>query len=431
MHPSAWIAAAIEVLDDLETRRRPAADAMKDWGLAHRFAGSKDRAAIASMVYDALRRRASARWLMKSETPRAEMIGALLLSRGRTPVEIAAQFSGEGHAPPPLSEEERAALDAADLSGAPDWVRGDFPEWLAPHFARAFGDRAADEGVALSARAPLDLRANALKATREQALAELEHLGPQPCRFAPLGLRIEQGKDGRAPALAAEPAYVRGLVEIQDEGSQIAARLAHATPGEQVLDLCAGGGGKSLAMAGDMDNSGQIYATDSDGRRLTPIFARLERAGARNIQVRAPRGPHNDPVADLAGACDVVIVDAPCTGIGAWRRNPDAKWRIRPGALEQRLKAQTEILSRAATFVKKGGRLVYVTCSLLCEENEDQVSAFLGAHAEFSAEHPDQSLKLAGLGALPNAGSAHGPGLRLTPARHDVDGFYIAVLLRG
>jgi 16S rRNA (cytosine967-C5)-methyltransferase len=430
MHPSAWIAAAIEVLDDLETRRRPAADAMKDWGLAHRFAGSKDRAAIASMVYDALRRRASARWLMKSETPRAEMIGALLLSRGRTPVEIAAQFSGEGHAPPPLSEEERAALDAADLSGAPDWVRGDFPEWLAPHFARAFGDQAADEGVALSARAPLDLRANALKATREQALAELEHLGPQPCRFAPLGLRIEQGKDGRAPALAAEPAYVRGLVEIQDEGSQIAARLAHATPGEQVLDLCAGGGGKSLALAADMDNSGQIYATDSDGRRLTPIFARLDRAGVRNVQVRAPRGPAHDPVGDLAGACDLVLVDAPCTGIGTWRRNPDAKWRIRPGALEQRIKAQDEVLARAARYVKPGGRVVYVTCSLLCEENEDRVADFLAAHPDFSAEPAAETLSRAGLDSLEGAPSPHGPGLRLSPSRHGTDGFYAVVLRR-
>ena len=136
--------------------------------------------------------------------------------------------------------------------------------------------------------------------------------------------------------MSGEPVFARGLVEIQDEGSQIAAKIARAKPGEQVLDLCAGGGGKCLAMAGDMDNRGQIYATDSDGRRLTPIFPRLERAGARNVQVRAPRGPKSDPVADLAHACDLVLADAPCTGTGTWRRNPDAKWRIRPGALEQR-----------------------------------------------------------------------------------------------
>ncbi|HUO53822.1 MAG TPA: RsmB/NOP family class I SAM-dependent RNA methyltransferase [Rhodoblastus sp.] len=429
MHPSARIAAAIEVLDDLETRRRPAADALKDWGLAHRFAGSKDRAAIASLVYDALRRRASARWIMKSETPRAEMIGALFFARGLSGQEIAAQFSGEGHAPAPLTPEEQAALAAPDLSGAPLWVAGDFPEWLAPHFARAFGEQAAAEGRALAARAPLDLRVNALKATRDQALEELAHLGAQACRFAPLGLRIAQGADGRAPALSGEPAYVRGLVEIQDEGSQLAARIARARPGEQVLDLCAGGGGKSLAMAGDMDNRGQIYATDSDGRRLTPIFARLERAGVRNVQVRAPRGRDRDPVADLKGACDLVLVDAPCTGTGTWRRNPDAKWRIRPGALEQRIKAQDEVLARAATFVKRGGRLVYVTCSLLAEENEDRIADFLAHHPDFVAEPARETLERAGLSAL-DAASPHGPGLRLTPARHDTDGFYAVVLLR-
>ncbi len=431
MLPAARIASAIEILDELETRRRPAADALKDWGLAHRFAGSKDRSAIASLVFDALRRRASARWMMKQETARAEMIGALHLAREMIPEEIEQHFNGVGHAPPSLDESERQALFAADLSGAPDWVLGDFPEWLAPHFARAFGERAVEEGRALAARAPLDLRVNGLKSRRESMLAELSHLQPVACAFAPLGIRIAQGAGGRAPALAAEPAYVRGMVEVQDEGSQIAARLAAAAPGEQVLDLCAGGGGKTLAMAGDMDNKGQIYATDADGRRLTPIFQRLERAGARNVQVRAPRGPNNDPVSDLAGACDLVLVDAPCTGVGTWRRNPDAKWRMRPGALEQRIKAQTEILFRAATFVKSGGRLVYVTCSLLCEENEDRVAEFLAAHPGFYAETPEQSLQRAGLEALEGAASPHGPGLRLSPARHDVDGFYVAALRRG
>ena len=431
MHPSARIAAAIEVLDDLESRRRPAADALKDWGLAHRFAGSKDRAGIASLVYDALRRRASARFLMKAETARAEMIGALLLARGLTPDEIAAHFSGEGHAPAALTDEERHNLVAAELSGGDESVQGDFPAWLSPYFIRAFGaDRVVDEGRALAGRAPLDLRVNALKATRDDMLKELAHLSPEPCRFAANGLRIVQGADGRGVALNAEPAYARGQVEIQDEGSQIAALLGRAAPGEQVLDLCAGGGGKTLAMAADMDNRGQIYATDSDGRRLTPAIARLEKAGARNVQVRAPRGPNNDPVADLKGACDLVFVDAPCTGTGTWRRNPDAKWRIRPGALEQRIKAQDEVLARAAPFVKSGGRLLYATCSALCEENEDRVAAFLAAHPEFSAEPALESLAKAGLTGLDNAVSPHGPGLRLSPAVHETDGFYAVVLLR-
>ncbi len=429
MHSSARIAAAIEVLDELESRRRPAADALKDWGLAHRFAGSKDRAAIASLVYDALRRRASARYLMKADTPRAEMIGALMLAREFSLADVEREFSGIGHAPAPLSEAEREAAAAGNLDGAPDWVLGDYPEWLAENFARAFGPRASAEGRALAARAPLDLRVNALKATRPEMLAELAHLQAECCRFAPLGLRIAQGASGRGAALDAEPAYVRGMVEIQDEGSQLAAALSRAAPGETVLDLCAGGGGKALALAGMMDNRGEIYATDSDGRRLTPIFARLERAGAKNIVVRAPKGKA-DPVADLAGRCDLVVVDAPCTGTGVWRRNPDAKWRIRPGALEQRLKAQDEVLARAEKYVKPGGRLVYVTCSLLCEENEDRIAGFLSLNPEFSPETAAQSLAAAGVEGLDATASPHGPGLRLTPGQHDVDGFYVVVLRR-
>ncbi|MCW2316783.1 16S rRNA (cytosine967-C5)-methyltransferase [Rhodoblastus acidophilus] len=429
MHPSARISAAIEILEDLETRRRPASDALKDWGLSHRFAGSKDRAAIASLVYDALRRRAGARYLMQSEAPRAEMIGALALARDMTADEVESHFSGVGHAPAPLTDEERAHLRAKNLADAPDWVLGDYPEWLAPHFARAFGDEAVAEGRALAARAPLDLRVNALKATRPEMLAELAHLGVQTCRFAPFGLRIAQGAAGRGAALDAEPAYARGMVEIQDEGSQVAAALCRAAPGEKVLDLCAGGGGKTLALAAAMDNQGELFATDSDGRRLTPIFPRLERAGVKNVTVRAPRGKA-DPVADLEGACDLVVIDAPCTGVGTWRRNPDAKWRTRPGALEQRQAGQDEVLRRGARHVRPGGRLVYVTCSLLREENEDRLAAFLGENADFSCENAAETLSRAGLEGLDGAASPHGPGLRLTPARHDVDGFFVALLQR-
>ncbi len=429
MTPAARVAAAIEVLSDIEARRRPAADAVKDWGLAHRFAGSGDRAAISALVYDALRRKLSSAWLMGEATPRAELIGALRQTRGRDADAIAALFSGEGHAPAKLTEAENARLMTADLSGAPAYVAGDFPEWLAPHFEASFGPAAADEGRALAERAPVDLRANLLKTNRDKVLAALAHLSPQPTPISPVGLRIAIRADGRGPALAGEPAYVKGLVEVQDEGSQLAALLAGAKPGMQVLDLCAGAGGKTLALAGVMNNHGQIYATDTDGRRLAPIFDRLARSGARNVQVRAPRGAA-DVLSDLARRCDLVLIDAPCTGSGAWRRNPDAKWRIRPGALEQRMKDQDETLENAFRFVKPGGRIVYVTCSVLRPENEDRVAAFLSRHDDLLPVDAGTQARAAGLASLAEHASPFGPGFRLSPRATATDGFYVATLTR-
>jgi len=339
MTPGARLSAAIEVLADIAGQRRPAADALKAWGLARRFAGSGDRAAIAGLVYDALRRKASAAFLMNDEQPRGVLLGMLRLERNLDLAAIARLFDGAGHAPAPLTDAERARLESATLDGAPAWIAGDYPEWLDPHLTSAFGEERGAEGVALASRAPLDLRVNALKGEREQALEALAHLHATPTRWSPLGLRIALGAEAKSPAVHAEPAYIKGLVEVQDEGSQLAALFAGAKGGEQVIDLCAGAGGKTLALAALMQNRGQIYATDHDKRRLAPIHARLERAGATNIQVRTPRG-QEDILADLSGRADLVLIDAPCTGIGAWRRNPDAKWRLRPGAIEVRVKEQ-------------------------------------------------------------------------------------------
>jgi 16S rRNA (cytosine967-C5)-methyltransferase len=429
MTPAARATAALEALADIEARRRPAAEALKDWGLAHRFAGSGDRAAIASLVYDALRRRASSSWLMGEDSPRAQVLGALSSLRRLGLAEIEALFSGERFAPTPLTESERERLATATLEGAPDHVRGDYPEWLAAAFAESFGEDAAAAGAALASRAPVDLRVNTLKSNRDKALAALAHLDPEPTPFSPVGLRVAVKADGRGPALSAEPLYVKGHVEVQDEASQLAALLSGAAPGAQVLDLCAGAGGKTLALAAMLANKGQVYATDEDGRRLAPLYARLERSGARNAQVRAPRGP-SDPVADLAGRCDLVFVDAPCTGSGAWRRNPDAKWRIRPGALDERMKDQAEILERATKFVRPGGRLVYVTCSVLKAENEDRVAAFLATREDFLPLDAANMARAAGLPALADFASKLGPGLRLDPLRTGTDGFYVAGLAR-
>ena len=429
MTPAARAAAAIEVLTDIDARRRPAADAMKDWGLQHRFAGSGDRAAISALVYDALRKKSSSAWIMGEQSPRAETLGALRQTRGLDVEAIAALFSGEGHAPEKLTEAERARLAAADLSGAPAHVAGDFPEWLEPQLEASLGSSAAEEGRALAERAPVDLRVNLLKTTRDKALAALAYLSPEPTPFSPIGLRIAMRSDGRAPPLASDPAYVKGLIEVQDEGSQLAALLAEAKPGMQVLDLCAGAGGKTLALAAAMENQGQIYAADTDTRRLAPIFARLARSGARNVQVRAPKG-QADVLADLKGRCDLALIDAPCTGSGAWRRNPDAKWRIRPGALEQRIKDQDETLERAAPFVKRSGRLVYVTCSILRPENEDRIAAFLDRHEDFLPIDAAAEARSAGLPALAQHASTLGPGFRLSPRATGTDGFYVATLTR-
>ena len=433
MTPAARLAAAIEVLEDVEARRRPVADALKEWGLKRRFAGSKDRAAIANHVYDALRLRDSARWIMGEETPRATLLGSLGRVRGWSVEEIAALFYGEGHAPAALTEAERGRLAAASLDAAPLHVAADIPEWLAPSFAAAYGENAGAEGAALAGRAPVDLRVNLLKTTREKALAALAHLGAGPTPFSPVGLRILPNAEGRAPALSAEPAYAKGLVEVQDEGSQLAALLAAASPGDQLLDLCAGGGGKTLALAAMMENRGQIYATDSDGRRLMPIYDRLERAGARNVQVRAPRGRDGlaAVLADLEARCDLVMVDAPCTGTGAWRRNPDAKWRVRPGALEQRIADQDRVLAQAARCVRPGGMIVYVTCSALIDENEARVAAFLAERQGFEALTGEALAKRAGLPDLARFASRHGPGLRLSPATSGTDGFYVCGVARG
>jgi len=430
MTPAARLAAAIEVFAEIEARRRPAADALKDWGFAHRFAGSSDRAAIAGLVYDALRRKASSAWLIGESTPRAVLLGMLRLERALAVADIATLCTGTRFAPAPLTDAERTALTERTLGDAPASVQGDFPDWLDPHFSRTFGEERAAEGAALASRAPLDMRVNTLKSDRDEVLPKLAHLGAESTRWSPVGLRIRLTADAKSPAIHAEPPFRKGAVEIQDEGSQLAALLVCAKPGEQVVDLAAGAGGKTLALAAAMENRGQIYATDIDKRQLAPIHERIARAGAHNIQVRTPRG-EADAIAGLAGRMDRVLIDAPCTGTGTWRRNPDAKWRMRRGALAERVKQQEALLERAATLVKSGGRVVYVTCSVLKEENADQVGAFLSRHPEFAAVSPREAAAEA-LGERAmlfcRAVLLSEEGLLMTPRQTDTDGFYVAVL---
>jgi 16S rRNA (cytosine967-C5)-methyltransferase len=429
MRPGAHIRAAIEVLEEVLVRHRPAAAALADWGKSHRFAGSGDRAAIGNLVYDALRRKRSLGAQMGSDTPRAIVVAAAPRALGLAPAAVIASADGSAYAIEPLSEGERTALATPVPHDAPASVRGDFPDWLEPSFARAFGASATEEGAALARRGPVDLRVNTLKADRDKVLKALARFSPEPTPLSPLGVRLPAPDGpGRQPNVEAEIGHGRGWYEVQDEGSQLAALMAGAGPRQQVLDICAGAGGKTLAFAAIMRNTGQIYAYDEEAVRLRPIFERLKRAGVRNAQVMPPGDAAS--LGALGPRFDLAFVDAPCSGSGAWRRRPDAKWRIKPANLAQRQQQQRAVLGTAAAMVKPGGRLVYATCSVLPEENADQVAWLLANHAGFAVE-PWRDAWIAGVGSDPPV-SADGRDdtLLLTPARHGTDGFFIAVLRR-
>lgn len=423
MRDGGRLSAAIEILADVETRHRPVKLALKAWGDASRFAGAKDRAWISGLVLEVLRRRRSLAWRMGDDSPRAAVLCALHVL-WNWPVERIAEAAADApHGPGPLTSAERAALvQPRDMADAPAPVRGDYPDWLEASFARAFGDEAAAQGEMLAERAPIDLRVNTLKTHVGQALTALAPLNAAPTGVLPNALRIAAPDPSqRSQSLEAVPAFSMGWFEVQDLASQIAAEAAGDIRDAQVLDLCAGGGGKTLALAAAMAGTGQIYAYDSDGRRLADTVRRAERAGVQNLQVRSPIYP--DALKGLDGAMDVVFIDAPCTGTGAWRRHPDTKWRLKPATLKQRMADQDAVLDQAVRFLKPSGRLVYVTCSILPEEDEDRVGAFLERSAGFlpiaATNDPHLVQHLTDEGYL-----------RLSPYSSGTDGFFVAVLQR-
>lgn len=430
MTPAARASAAMEILADIEARKRPAAEALKDWGTSHRFAGSGDRAAIGNLVFDALRTRASAAHAMGEGSPRALVLRSLVTRWQMTPEQVAQLADGSRYAPEPLSEAELAGLKLEIPATAPAHIRGDYPEWLGPEFERAFGARAAEQGAGLARRAPVDLRVNTLKADRDKVLKALRRFEVGPTPHSPFGVRAAQASGpGRSPHLEAEPGHGKGWYEVQDEGSQLATLLSGAGPRQQVIDLCAGAGGKTLALAALMQNSGQLYAYDPDPLRLRPIFERLKRAGARNVQVLPPG--EREALGKLAGKMDLVLIDAPCSGSGVWRRRPDAKWRLSLSMLEARRGEQRVVLEEGAALVKPGGRLAYVTCSVLPSENRDQIDGLLARRPEFELI-PWPELWERSLPGQAPAPSADGSGetLLLTPRDHGTDGFFVAVLQR-
>jgi 16S rRNA (cytosine967-C5)-methyltransferase len=418
--------ATIEILQSIENHHRPVASALKDWGSSHRFAGSGDRSAIGNIVYDALRMKLSHAYMMDDDSPFAVAHAVLFRQWGDTPAELLEQFDGDKFAPEIISDAALATFAAQDITKAEEHVQADIPEWLVAEFKLAFGDQWLDEAVAMTARAPVDLRTNTLKVSRDKALDALSRTGAEATELAPFGMRVAPSVGAqRSPNVVSDIPFAKGWFEVQDEGSQLASAMTLVKDTDQVLDYCAGGGGKTLALSAAMVNTGQIHAYDSDTRRMAPMIERLRRAGTRNVQLcETP-----EMLDQLIEHCDNVLVDAPCSGTGTWRRRPDTKWRLSERSLDQRIEQQKEVIEGGSQYVKKGGCLTYVTCSVLPQENDQIVSAFLSENPEFSlVDLSNDWCRITGQETAPK--SHEDFGLLCSPKRTETDGFYISRLKR-
>ncbi|HUN96452.1 MAG TPA: RsmB/NOP family class I SAM-dependent RNA methyltransferase [Bradyrhizobium sp.] len=429
MTPAARLQATLDLMHEVDTVARPADAVVSAWFRARRYIQDQDRGHIADLLYALLRHHARLGWWLakhgRQSAPRNRLLAWLALHGGRTPDQLHQLFNGGKFAPGVLTDQERVLLVklqgcAMDHPAMPEEIRGECPSWAAVALRRRFGDAFAHEMAALLTAAPLDLRVNPLKATREVVLRALRALGLQAeaSRMAPYGIRISE-----RPSLSRLPMLKTGEVEIQDEGSQLVAMLVDAQPGERVVDFCAGAGGKTMAIAAQMLNKGRIIACDVSDSRLKRSAERFRHAELHNIETRLLASEKDRWVKRHKGAFDRVLVDAPCSGTGTWRRNPDARWRALGAGLDSLLSLQGSILASAARLVKPGGRLVYATCSMLHEENEEQVAAFVAAHPAFRVV----TLREA---APQLTDSAHPDHLSLTPARHGTDGFFAAIMQR-
>jgi len=420
MTPAGRIQAAIEILAALEQTKLPADRFLRDWFRARRYAGSKDRAAVAERVYDMERHRASFTWRMGHEDARTLAI-ASLLSQNVSAGDIETLFAGGAYGPPPLSDEERQAIATPPPGPPPSHVQGEYPAWLEPELRRGFGEALIEEMRAMIARAPVDLRVNRLRASRPDMLAGLRSLGikAEPTPFAPHGIRIPSGEG--LGALQHTRFFQTGAFEFQDEASQVAALLTAVKPGDRVLDLAAGAGGKALAMAAAMQDRGEILAFDTDALRLRQLGPRARRAG---VSIITPTDRRGGP-AWGDGKFDTVLVDAPCTGSGAWRRNPEAKWRLTPERLDELTRLQAWLIDDGARHTRPGGRLIYATCSVLPCENDDVIEAFLARNTAFSLVPAREIWR-------ETAGSAPPPGMgdyfRASPLRTGTDGFFACIM---
>ncbi len=409
--------AIIQALTVVLPARAPADSLLRQFFRDNKNLGQKDRALIADTVYAALRRRRLLEHVTPRATPREIALAALVKVQG----------VGVGQIESQLSDAEKAwltALKAQDLDTLPIGVRADLPDWVIDRMRKHMSD----EEILLLARslqqpAPLDLRVNSMKAPRQGVLDRLEHdqIAAQPTRYSPLGVRLRE-----KPALNQHPMFLDGAVEVQDEGSQLLGMLVEPRRGEMVVDFCAGAGGKTLQMGAAMDSTGRLYAFDVSDKRLANLGPRLKRSGLSNVFPQRISGENDAKVKRLRGKIDRVLVDAPCTGLGTLRRNPDLKFRQTAESVAELNAKQTAILDAAASLVKPGGRLVYGTCSLLTQENEEVVAGFLASHPDFRVVNAAEVLERQGV-KVPDSG---GEFLKLLPHKHDTDGFFAAVLER-
>jgi len=425
LRPAARLQAAIEIIDRIRQGLFPPDRILAQTWRERRYAGAKDRVAIAGLVYAVLRQWGVVAALAGPGCAARRACLALLATRRLPDVpDPAAAFAGEAYGPAALSAAEAAwvAELGAEPGSPPAWAVANLPAWLEAAYRQRFGEAFALETAALNRPAPLDLRVNGLRATREAVAAELAAAGivASPTTYAPLGLRLP------GPVrLQHLPAYRQGRVEVQDEGSQVAAALVGAAAGETVVDLCAGAGGKSLAMAAAMADRGQLHCFDTDATRLAEAAGRLARAGATLARCRPLSGDHRE-LAALRGRCDRVLVDAPCSGTGTGRRDPLVAWRLTPAGLTDLAALQGRLLDLAAELLRPGGQLVYVTCSVLEAENEAVVGEFLEQNRHFAPRPLAGAWQRHLHGEMPGSGRT----LLLTPHRHGTDGFFVAAMGR-
>ena len=439
MTPAARLSAAIEILDSIEQSRAAAESITRAYFRSRRYAGSKDRRTVGERVYAVIRHRARIDWWIAGAagdlepSSRIRILASLLLLDQESPEFVNDLFHGGGHAPAALNDKEIELTD--NLAGKPLFhdampagVIYEVPEWLTPILEGQWGEDFASEMTALNTHAPIDMRVNSGRVSRQQARKSLlkDDIKTEYTPLSPVGLRLLEHAN-----LDRTRAFSKGLIEVQDEGSQLIALLCRVRPGMTVVDYCAGAGGKTLALAdlmglqGGEETAGRLVACDLSAKRLARMDDRLKRAGAQAVERIALET--NELPADLLNAADRVLVDAPCSGSGAWRRHPEARWRLTEARLNEHIADQRTVLHEASKLVKPGGQLVYATCSLFGQENEDQISWFLKEHTDFSIL-PVGEIWIEATDVIAPPGATRADGLRLTPASSDTDGFYCVVM---